>query len=356
VQLDDECRAEQRGFDPRDEDGLCLREVLACGGHELRNPAGGQTHPAAGRPRRLDTPLPCRPFSDHPKAAAKPGGAEPAPQLRTISAARGPLSLQKRQQWVQAVFADKEHVFALAADDPTDQAAAEPGRAHDPLDRDALVGHVPDHPVDLLPTLKAFVLKPFGLREQPRVENGGTDGAVDSRHLSPHGGEKGCACVLEKMPAIGDLECLWQGTRDCAGIAPVAVAGHDLYLGLRPRSGLDSCRLPVGPKIDDLPPFEVADQRAVPLAASPCPVIDADYGRLADRRLHRVADAALDSIFANRQEKPAGERLARDRGILTCAPVHAHAAVMTRRLCGYRPRPLQPRLFRRFRHEPNSIL
>ena len=142
----------------------------------------------------------------------------------------------KRQPGGQAVLAEAENVFALAADNPAGHAAAEPGRAHDPLARNSVVGHVPDHPVDRLPALKAFVVQPFGRREQPRVESGGADGAVDSRHLSPHGGEKGCACVLEKMPAIGDLERLWQGTRHGAAIAPVAVAGHDLYLGPRPRS------------------------------------------------------------------------------------------------------------------------
>ena len=234
----------------------------------------------------------------------------------------------KRQPGGQAVLAEAENVFALAADNPAGHAAAEPGRAHDPLARNSVVGHVPDHPVDRLPALKAFVVQPFGRREQPRVESGSADGAVDSRHLSPHGGEKGCACVLENMPAIGDLERLWQGTRHGAAIVPVAVARHDLDLGPRPRSGLESCRLPVGQKIDDLPPFEVADQRAVPLAASPGPVIDADYGRLTGRRFSFTAEATLDSIFANWQEKPAGERLARDRGIRTCMPVHAHAAVI----------------------------
>lgn len=75
--------------------------------------------------------------------------------------------------------------------------------------------------------------------------------------------------ILKQMPAVGDLNRFRQGTGDCAAIAAVAVEGDNLDTGTRTETLFHSGGLAVREKVDHLPPFKIADQRALALSLSP---------------------------------------------------------------------------------------
>lgn len=100
------------------------------------------------------------------------------------------------------------------------------------------------------------------------------------------------------MPTIRDLNRVRQGTRGGTAVATVAITGNNLDPGTRAEPRFHSGGLPVGKQIDDLPPFEIADQRAVALSLPPCLVVDTHYVGGRDSRLGLRPNAAQERVFA----------------------------------------------------------
>lgn len=98
----------------------------------------------------------CGPFPDHPKAAAKARIPKAAPEFGAVAAATRPFPFQTRKPGRQTALTKTEHILALATHDPPNQSTAQAGCADDPFDGGTLVGHLPNHPVGRLTTLKAF--------------------------------------------------------------------------------------------------------------------------------------------------------------------------------------------------------
>lgn len=93
--------------------------------------------------------------------------------------------------------------------------------------------------------------------------------------------------------------------------SPAAVAGDDLDAGMCAEPGFHGGRLAIGRQVDRLPPFQVADHRAVTLPLAPCPVIDADHTRGFGGGAHPVPRPTQERVFACRHQKAPGERLRR---------------------------------------------
>jgi hypothetical protein len=78
------------------------------------------------------------------------------------------------------------------------------------------------------------------------------------------------------MPAVGDLFGLWKGLRSSLCISAAAVSCHDFDLRLLDQPSLCSRGFSVGQQRDRLSPFQIADDSAISVIATPRPVINAD--------------------------------------------------------------------------------
>lgn len=101
-----------------------------------------------------------------------------------------------------------------------------------------------------------------------------------TNHPADHlGVEESPAGVLHQMPAIGDLNGMRQGSRHRLSLPTAAVTGDRMDNRLVPEPSLGCCWLPVGKQDDRPATFEVADDRAVAVIASPREVIDTDHAQ-----------------------------------------------------------------------------
>ena len=82
------------------------------------------------------------------------------------------------------------------------------------------------------------------------------------------------------MPPVRDLHCIRKSPGNGAAVAGIAVAGHNLDPRVTGQPGLDRGRLAVWKKVDDPPPFQIADQGSISPAPSPGPIIDPDHAQL----------------------------------------------------------------------------
>lgn len=230
-----------------------------------------------------------------------------APFRQPLAHSRSSLGSQRGQ----AALSDPKDVLAFAAQDLADEFSAETREAVDTPDRDAVIGHPANHAVGLQATLKPFMLKPFRRRPQLRIERLCSDRLPNGRHTPLHGRQESRACVLEQMPAIGDLHRLRQGARDGAPIAAVAVTGDDFNSrpGAQPR--LHRRRLTVWKEIDHPPPLKIADQRSVALSLAPGPVVDADEARRGCIVFRYGPEAAEERVLADRLQQTMAERFRR---------------------------------------------
>jgi len=106
---------------------------------------------------------------------------------------------------------------------------------------------------------------------------------ADARHAAPDRRQEGRADILEQVPAVGDLNCLRNGT----AIAAVAVASDQLDLRMGTQPGFDRGRLAIRQQIDHAAPLQIADRRSVALSLAPGPVVDADDPRFSQCRGRR---------------------------------------------------------------------
>jgi len=128
-------------------------------------------------------------------------------------------------------------------------------------------------------SLPAIMLEPLRRRERGRIDRAVTEGAANVAHRPLHRRQERGACVLEQMPAISDLNRLGPALGGAGAIAAPAIAGDDLDARTRGQPSGDRRRLAVRQQVDDLPPLQIADQCAVPMALAPRPVVDADHTR-----------------------------------------------------------------------------
>ncbi len=88
--------------------------------------------------------------------------------------------------------------------------------------------------------------------------------------------------VPEQMPAVRDLHGIRCATTSALGVGPGAITGDHLDAGVVPQPCRERRRLAVRQEVDHAPLLEVDQHRAVALASSPRPVVDAeDAGDLA---------------------------------------------------------------------------
>ena len=62
--------------------------------------------------------------------------------------------------------------------------------------------------------------------------------------------------------------------------------------------------------VSNPPPFEIANNRAVTVAAFPCPIVDTDNAKGLGRSRGTAPDNAKQRVVADRQQKTASEALA----------------------------------------------
>ncbi|MDF3856560.1 hypothetical protein PFC51_20135 [Paracoccus pantotrophus] len=105
----------------------------------------------------------------------------------------------------QAVLPKAENVFTFAAKHATDEPAAEAGDTEDPLDGHAFPSHALDQRVGRLAPLKPLILQPLCSGQDARVEFGMIGHLADLRHRAADCGQERIACILEEVPAVGDL-------------------------------------------------------------------------------------------------------------------------------------------------------
>lgn len=79
------------------------------------------------------------------------------------------------------------------------------------------------------------------------------------------------------MPAVGDLDRLWQRQRRDLAIAAATDTGEDGDLRMSEEPFLDGAAFAIRQEGDDVPPLQVAYQRAVALPLAERPVVNADY-------------------------------------------------------------------------------
>lgn len=131
--------------------------------------------------------------------------AQPAPEFRAIPATVLPIPFQIREPGCQAVLPKAENVFAFTAKHATDEPAAEAGDTDDPLDGHAFPSHALDQCIGLLASLKSLILQPLCSGQDARVEFGMLGHLADLRHRAADCRQERIACVLEEVPAVGDL-------------------------------------------------------------------------------------------------------------------------------------------------------
>lgn len=185
------------------------------------------------------------------------------------------------------------------------------GTSHDLLDGNALLGETENRSIGILAVQIPFILQAFSGRQQVRINGHRANCAADLPHRLADRVEEGAAGILHQVPAVGDLDCVRESLGCSSGVGASAITGHDGYLGLPREPGLSSGWLTVWQQTDRTTTLQIADDRAVPLIATPCPVINADYRW----RRHRWATAspnhAEQGVIADWQHEPPSEARAR---------------------------------------------
>ena len=119
--------------------------------------------------------------------------------------------------------------------------------------------------------------------------------------------QKGRTGVFEKMPSVGDLDGLGNAFRRHLTITTAAVAAD----GLDPRMVFEPGRhrpdVSVVQQVDDLAPFEIADDRAVAMPAPPGKVIEADDIRGRGRGGRTPPQSAKQGIGTHRHRQALGQ-------------------------------------------------
>lgn len=101
-------------------------------------------------------------------------------------------------------------------------------------------------------------------------------------HLLKHsipvgqGSPERLAAAPQQMPAIGNLNSPWSRLPHGLGVGRIAVAADDLNAGMNAQPVLDGCSFAVGQEIHDAATLQVAQDRSIPSALAPGPIVNAE--------------------------------------------------------------------------------
>ena len=109
------------------------------------------------------------------------------------------------------------------------------------------------------------------------------------------------------MPAVGDLDRVWQRLGGGQGVSAATVAGDQCNLRLRRQPGLCRRGLTIGKERDCPAPLQIADQRAVTSVASPRPVVDPDCGGRDKAWAAPTSNRPQQRVLADRQHQAPGQ-------------------------------------------------
>ena len=203
-----------------------------------------------------------------------------------------------------------EGLGATAPHDVAHDLSCAPGAADNLLDRHTRLMELQHGSVgrDALPP--AFILRPFRRCQDRGINRLTADRLADVGHRATHRCEERRAGVLHQMPAVGDLPCLRPALYRRRAVATTTVTSDEFDRGPRRQPGLHCRHLTVGKHIDDPPPLEIADDRAIAMALAPCPVVDADHPGRQGNFGRTIANNAKERVLAHRQEQADGGPLA----------------------------------------------
>lgn len=113
--------------------------------------------------------------------------------------------------------------------------------------------------------------------------------------------------IAQKMPAVGDLNCIRGAAADALGVGAGTVAGDDFHTGVVLQPVRNCPRLAIGQHIDGAVAFQIDNESAVAPAAAPRPVVDADNAWRRSCRHGSRPDQAQQRVPADRHGKPGCE-------------------------------------------------
>src|SRR5215813_2350341 len=106
------------------------------------------------------------------------------------------------------------------------------------------------------------------------------------------------------MPAVSDLDRMGGALRHPRGVRIGAVARDHGHLRMRPEPGGDGLRQTIVEEIDRAATLEIDDDRAIGVALTFGPIVNADHAWCWSRCGLVVADAAQHGLTAARQPLP----------------------------------------------------
>jgi len=142
---------------------------------------------------------------------------------------------------------------------------------HDLLDRDPLASERQDGGIFFLATKPTGMLAAFGATQQRRINDTYAHGSQDRSHRPLHGGEERGAGVLHQVPSVRDLDGFRATLGGSLDVTYATIARDDADRGMLGKPSGDCYCLATGQQIDDATLFQIADDRAVVVAALPGP-------------------------------------------------------------------------------------
>lgn len=109
------------------------------------------------------------------------------------------------------------------------------------------------------------------------------------------------------MPAVGDLDCLWQRLRHRIAITAAAVAQDDRDLGIIGDPRLHGSDLAIGQERHDAPSLRIAYYGSVAMISMRRPIIDADDVQAIGRQIGATPHHPRQRVVANRHRQPSGK-------------------------------------------------
>lgn len=268
--------------------------------------------------RFLGPSSPCRPLTDYTQGALEALPLQTTPKLCAITAALAPLCIQKGQMSIERALPCPEDIRTLAATDLANEFTAVPCSTDDLLEWHCVSDERHDDGIHLLAPEIPFILQPFGASEQFWIDHRRTDCGADYPHGAAYRVEEGRACVLHKVPTVGDLDGV--GQRLCRGltVAAATVARYDPDLRVVGKPSPHRCNLAIWEQGYDPPPLQIAHDCSVAMVLAKSPVVNASDDQRLRSRAGSSPNNSQQSIIAHRQHESLGE--ARCRPAAECQP------------------------------------
>jgi hypothetical protein len=180
-----------------------------------------------------------------------------------------PAQFEAFGQCFKGTRRDPEHIVAGATQNATNGLTRDASASRNPFDRRAITMESDDMLVYLVPLPPPFPLKLLCRRQQSRIDSACAQSLPDLAHVTPYGIDESGAGVLKQMPAIGHLQRMRDLTARDVAVSTAAIARDDLDVAVVAEPGRDRRHLAIGQQIDHMPTFEIADDRAISMIATP---------------------------------------------------------------------------------------